>query len=270
MEKGLVKTEAFQGIPVRIIETDQGPAMPVTDIANALECSRKNLTGIIRNNPHLFKGVSLIFPLNTGGGTQKAVCLTRDGIIGILMRISTAASKTQEGKEKIEKFQVWARNTLSKEMQIQAQLPKVQAQAPALPQVPDWSEIVIRHLRIARELSQASGIDPGLAAAKALSMAQKETGMDLKGYSRLLPELPSPEEYISASEIGDRIGRKGSEINYYLYNHGYLVRDQDHNWVLTDEGRKYGKLFPYSAGSGHTGYYIRWLLEIMNVSGMIK
>jgi hypothetical protein len=273
-----------------------------------LGCSRKNITGIIKNNPHLFKGVSIAHPLLTDGGIQTTVCLTRDGVISVLMRVQPNRSNSEEGKKKIEEFQTWARDTLSKEMQVQTKL----IQPSQAPQAFMWSGEAAEHMRFASNLHQAWGITRKEAFEIGLRSAQKATGIDLSEYRNALtpampyhqaPAIQAPEPrqvpleilpqasgipaaqapvksaagHITVTEIATLLNKEGTgstmgpaDINRFLCNAGYQYRDQERNYLLTDKGSLYGIVVVDSFKSGHTGEFIKWKPEIIEISEMRK
>lgn len=214
-----------------------------------------------RNERILGKYAGKVKLTSPQGTPQDTLCLQRDGITGILMKLDFSRIKDKARQEKVIQFQAWAIEALNKEMQIQSQLIKPQAHEA-------WSDTASNHIRFAKAYAEASGIDPGLAIAKALTIASRETGIDLTGYSRLLPAVQPEEQFLSATEIGIIIGRSGKEINKYLYNKGYLYRESG-EYYMTEKARPYGRLYPYGARSGHAGYYIRWSREILRDSGLI-
>jgi hypothetical protein len=123
--------------------------------------------------------------------------------------------------------------------------------------------------------------------AKALFLAGRDLHMDLTGFARLLPASPTGNDrfaiappagtfrhdgYLSAEEIAMRLGGglRGKNVNKYLKNHGFIYKNEEKRWCMTDLGAQYGKVFPYAAGSGHVGYYICWVPEVMRASGMAR
>lgn len=259
-------------------------------------CSRKNITEIVKNNPHLFKGVSITSTLSTEGGPQKAVCLNRDGVIGILMRVHPSGSKTEDGKRKIEKFQEWARDTLSREMRIQ------QAQAPAGPVGQPhkaWADPAGEHIRFAKTIARELGMPENWCLTVAIQQAEKETGINLSQYRKLIAPVQAPDpagpqapagavgpadpaagtraaplppgqDYLTVSEIARIVRMRSEEINRYLTSTGYQYRDDTGQYYLTEKGGPYGSVFPYCAGSGHSGTFLKWKKEIISASRMIE
>lgn len=267
------------------MSTDLGPAIPATDIAAALGCTRKNITQIIKNNPHLFKGVSITSTLQTEGGPQAATCLTRDGVIGILMRVHPSGSKSEQGKDKIEKFQQWARDTLSKEMQIQSQLPQAHQADKA------WSDTAGEHIRFARTIARELNLEEGMCLEVAIRQIEQETGKNLSQYRKLIlpsppaqasgiaagptrPEAQAPAgpailDYLTPTEIAGILQLRADDINRYLCRTGYQVRENG-EYLLTEKGSAYGKVFPFSARSGHNGHFLKWHRSIIKESKMLE
>ncbi len=269
------RNESFQGIPLRLVTVDGKEMMPVADIAKSLNMDRGNLTRLLRHNERFFLDEKRVVKLTTPRGAQSLVCISKFGAIGLLYKVDASHSKIPQIEDRIIAFQRWATELIQKEMQIQTKLPdNIDTIKPA-----GWSSVASEYLKFAKVLSEDMGIPLALAQAKALSMAQKETGIDFSGFSRLLPPVGINDgdvsEYMSATEIAvfvdpDRILR-GKNVNKYLENHGYVYRDKDAGrYALTEKGLHFGKVFPYLAGNTHVGYYIRWRKDVIYDSGMLR
>ena len=263
----------FQGIEVRIVTCDGTDMMPVTDIAKALDLDRSNLTKLLNRNKALFDGQTRVVKITTLHGSQALVCVTEFAAIGLLYKVSAIKSKTEEIQEKIVLFQRWATKLIQEKMQAKLIQPEPQGMWHSVSGA--VGESVRRNLEAAKVVSVEFGIPLDLARAKALVISSRETGVDLTPYARLLPastEVSERDGYLSASEIADRMGPafNAYRINWFLKNKGYHWKDDVGEWHMTELGFKYGKKFPYAAGSGHVGYYLCWRPEIMRDSGMVR
>jgi hypothetical protein len=283
--------------------------MPAVDIAEALGCSRKNITEVIKNNPHLFKGVSITSPLDTEGGTQKATFLNIFGVIGVLMRAHPSGSKTENGKKKIELFQAWARDVLTREIQGPRGFP-VPGQASQAPG--GWAAEAEQHLRFARAISRELNVPENWCLTIALQQIEKDSGISMKQYRKLILPIQAPgpgspgeiqapaaieagpgpglvaaagvappvldpaaaappgDLFITVSQIAGIVRMRAEEINRYLERNGYQVRDDSGQYLLTDKGAKFGRVFPYGARSGHIGEFIKWDRAVIRDSKMIE
>jgi prophage antirepressor-like protein len=276
-ETAVIKQELFMGADIRVIQTDIGPAIPAPDIARIIGCTRSNITQAVSENPHLFEGLTITEYLSSKGGKQKTVCLTRDAVIGILMRSHHKASKTEEGKEKIKKFQVWARNTLSNEMQIQTQLFKKPEAGKR------WLDTASEHIQFAKIISRELGKDPEMCLAVAIRQIETDAKVDLSAYRKLIgpaqvqktaadvqPAVKPEPEYISPSQLAGIVRMRTDEVNRYLCNKGYQIRGDDGEYYPTEKGVPFGKRFPFAADSGHNGYFVKWTREIIRESKMLE
>ena len=259
------RKEDFQGIPVRVVESEGKEMMPVVDIARSLKMDRSNLSRMLRHHKRFFLDEQRIVKVTTPKGAQKMVCITGFGAIGLLYKIDAGHSKDPEIENRIVAFQKWATTLIEKKMQIQAKTPMENGEG--------WSSIAIEHVNFAKSLALNNPqLDQGMCLAIGIRQAEKATGMDLTPYKKLIPPSPSEyqEEYVTVSQIAREIGndRKAADINRYLEHMGYLHRSDDGTYYLTDLGAQYGKVFPGAFNSGHVGYFIKWKRGIIAASRM--
>lgn len=250
----LVTTEMFQEIPIRIVQREKDHFIPLVDIAKALEYDRGSLSHLLRKHEALFEGMKGVVFLTTPGGIQKSICLTRDGIIGLLMKMDYQRAKNPMLAERLIKFQRWAIDTLGKVMDGRLNEIQVPAKGQASAMLED-------HLRMARALTEYAGVKPGIAAAVAIAVVQERTGEDLTWCKRLLPAAQEPPGYLIPSDIGLQIGLSARRVNELLAELGYQVRSSD-GWKLHGAGRFYCEEYPFSR-NGHAGYQIRWKPEVI-------
>lgn len=282
----LIPTSAeFQGIPVRIVNVNGTQMMPVVDIARALKINRGSLTRSLKDK--LFVGKTMACKVATPKGAQGMVCITSLGAVGLLYKINAEDVEDKKLGERIGDFQDFATKLVQKEMQVQAKLPVHEDAHPS----GTVNEVMSRYMESARTAAREMGVPLDLAMAKALVLAGRDLHMDLTGYSRLLPaattaptrppaRLPAgvfvSDGYLSASEIAQRMNARnggelrGKHINKFLKNYGFLYKNEEGRWCMTDLGAQYGRIFPFAASSGHVDYFIRWKPEVMQVSGMIR
>jgi hypothetical protein len=278
------------GIPIRIARRtyDDLPSIPINDIADGIDYDRSTLRQLYQRNKKLlieFSGKVMI--PSKDGGTQPHLCLTREGVIGILMKLDYNRIKSAEKKERIVKFQQWAIKKVNEEMQVQ---PKPPAQEPPRPSGA-VTDTMHKYMEAARAAHEQMGVPLDLAWSKALVLAGRDLHMDLTGFARLLPAAPDQnprlrigltgpidtQGYLSASEIAQYLNRKnggelrGKNINTYLRQKGFVYRrEEDQRYCMTEQGSLYGKVFPFAARSGHVDYFLRWKPEVMQASGMIR
>jgi hypothetical protein len=148
-------TEALvplNGSPVRVIQSEIGPVVPVVDIADMIGYTSDHLTKKIRENPDVFKDRQVLTDLPTAGGMQKCTCLDRVGFDRLLLLLKPA--KTRDVFEKIEAFRLKAFGQLAEHKEI---VP-VQQQPSG----------IIGELQEARELAALCGKSPELFQAAVL------------------------------------------------------------------------------------------------------
>lgn len=265
-----IQVKSYNGIPIRVLEMGNDNVIPATDIAKALGCSRKNITQIISGNPHLFpedKGVTVTYPLPTAGGTQEHVCLNHVGLVAILMRISVGRAGTDEGKQRIERFQSWAQGVLS-------------ASISGIEKVPDKPYDAIRKMpskspsAIAYEASRfakMTGADQRDVTARLLIREGYDYLVDLLPASENMPRLPAPSQkppgWLNATDIGRIIGRTAEQVNNFLYFHQLIIKDSERpgEWRITHAGMDYGIEKSYEPVPGKSMFRVFWRPEVLRI-----
>lgn len=273
----VLRTELLGDIPVRILNYKNDNAIPINDIADGIGYDRSTIRKLIKRHLTVLGSDvgKVIMPSPQDGGEQETTCLTLAGALSLVSKVDYLKIKNPEKQAKVIRFQEWVKDTLVKEYKaMQAKLIQPDPRGMWHPPSIAVGEAIKRNMEAARTVSAEMGVPLDLAMAKALVLTSRETGMDLTSYSRLLPAKDSvvmDADYISASQIAEIMGPtfNAYRINWYLGNNGYIAKE-DGEWALTEKGREYGKVFPFAAGSGHVGYYIRWRRAVMKDSGMIK
>jgi hypothetical protein len=250
----LILTTHFQEVPVRIIQREKDRMIPLVDIATALGHDIRVLRAQIDRNPALFEGLEGRLVIASPGGMQETRCLTRDGVLGLMMRLDTSRVKSEEIRSKIVAFQKWAVKVLGQVMDGRFDEVQVPANVQASVMLED-------HLRMAKALTEYAGVKPGIAAAVAIAVVQERTGADLTWCRNLLPPAQDQPGYLIPSEIGLKIGLSARRVNELLAELGYQVKSKD-GWKLNGPGRFYGEEYPFSR-NGHSGYQIRWKPEVV-------
>ena len=105
--------EQFNNIPVRLYKTDKGYVVPISNIINALNTTKQHLHGLLKDNEELFDNWVVNLTLTTDSAVN--TCLTRDGVIGLLMKISYKRLTPDKQKLVLE-FQKWAIEKLGRLM----------------------------------------------------------------------------------------------------------------------------------------------------------
>lgn len=262
MTGDLVLTSHFQEVPVRIVQREKDRMIPLVDIALAIGYDRKSIRRHLDKDPELFSGMEGRVVTLTPGGDQELRCLTRDGVIGLLMKLSASRIKDPEKRNRLITFQKWAIDTLGKVMD---GIPTGSGPGVPIQNNPEASAMLEDHLRMARALTEYAGVKQGIAAAVAIAVVQEKTGIDLTWCKNLLPAASDPPGYLIPSEIGMQIGMSAQRVNEILHELGYQLKSSD-GWKLTGPGRFYGEEYPFSR-NGHSGYQIRWKPEVIKRIG---
>lgn len=102
----------FERAPVRVIQTTEGlTVFPIVDIAKAIGYSRQTLRQIINRNEDLFQGWFLkvmLPPSSPNGGRRDVMCVTKEGLMGLLLKIVPSRVKDAEKRERLIRFRCWA------------------------------------------------------------------------------------------------------------------------------------------------------------------
>ncbi len=261
MTGDLILTVPFQEIPVRIVQREKDRVIPLVDIARALGYERSTLLRNVARNPELFDGMAGAVKMTTHGGLQDVVCLTRDGVIGLMMRLDAGRSQKPELKEKILKFQRWAIKALGQVMDGKLDSVETQNKIPV-----ETVTLLEEHLRMAQALTQYAGVKQGIACAVAIAVVQERTGEDLTWCKNLLPAATEQPGYLTPTEIGLKIGLPARQVNEILAELGFQVKDSHDGWKISGPGRFWGEEFPFSC-HGHAGYQARWKPAVVEKVG---
>jgi len=138
--------------------------------------------------------------------------------------------------------------------------------------------IIEDELTIARLISEATGIKPGIANSIAINRIERKTGESLDEYKKALPAAEHETGSYTATELGEKMGGiRAVDMNKKLLNLGLQYQDTytrtskktgdkktEKQWRLSDEGRKYAEEFPYER-NGHSGYQIKWNDSVMQL-----
>jgi len=99
--------EHFNDMSMRLYKTEKGYVMPISNIVVALNVDRQLIHQLISKNEELFQEFFVNVTLTNKVGNPISRCLTRDGVIGLLMKISYNRLSPDKKKLVLE-FQKWA------------------------------------------------------------------------------------------------------------------------------------------------------------------
>lgn len=270
----IIKVEMFNEIPVRVIEREE-KVIPLVDIAHGTGYDPYELVRLHKRNLELLEEDTQTVMMTTGNQVAPIphVCLTRDGIIGIMNKMDVLRIKDPVKKARILSFQRWAKKVLAHAIAEQnGDLVANQDKDPwsGKPNVKkvEWGKNPKEHIELAMIIADALNVPKGLAMATALSVAGNEAGIDLSGYMKLLPPAEGDVDYLTATELGRILGRTAKEVHYYLTRNGVIFQAEG-KWLLTEKGRAWGANFPFSR-NGHSDYYLKYKRSILTDLKMVE
>jgi hypothetical protein len=187
MSNDITKVEEFMGIPVRIVEHEQKTKlMPLNDIADGISYDRSTLRKLFHRNERLLGKFSGKVMMTSPQGVQETLCLNRDGVTGLLMKLDLKRIKNPDKQNRILAFQDWAIDVLGKIMDGKQHNIKPFA-TPEQPIV-NISDVVTEELKIADAFSKYAGVDRGIATSIAITWVEYNTKEDLSRYKNLIPK----------------------------------------------------------------------------------
>jgi hypothetical protein len=148
----MTKELVYQGSLIRIEQAGGEAVTPVADIAKAIGYESQDLAKIVRRDPILkLCEVCVTHRVDSPKGGQfvrNLICLKKDGVVGLLVKINSGRIKDVEKRAKVQAFQAWALTTLRQAMD-------ERMEAPGQPQMsPEMAKIVVGVLQdVARSIS---------------------------------------------------------------------------------------------------------------------
>jgi hypothetical protein len=131
------------------------------------------------------------------------------------------------------------------------------------------ARLLARDLKVAqaaadliRHVGGIFGTEPQMVNAFISTELKKMVGLDV---TPLLGNNHVEEAPMTPTALGKELGVSAIEMNRQLFEGGYQTKDEDGQWVPTDEGRKYCTVNPYkSPNSDHTGYRVLWHRSVLD------
>jgi predicted DNA-binding protein YlxM (UPF0122 family) len=99
--------DKFEDIELKLYKTDKGYAMSIADIARSLHVDRQTIHDLIDRNYDLFVNWLVSVTLTRSNNATTNLCLLRDGVLGIIMKISLKRL-SDDKKKHVLNFQKWA------------------------------------------------------------------------------------------------------------------------------------------------------------------
>ena len=256
----LITTETFHEIPVRIVQGENCPMIPLVDVAKGLGYNTQTITRLYERNEELLKKYSQTAIMTTGDQVAPVslVCLSRDGIVGLTMKLDYRRTKNPEKKAAILAFQDWAIETLGKVMDGKLS--------------PDYAPVAMvleDQMAIARVMI-GEGVESGIARAMAFSVTEEIThcGDTLTPWKNLVHTDPFLEEsaVLNPTDIGiDLGGMTARTVNQLLVRFGYQKKIGS-EWVPTQIGKVYARFVPQEIQHNHgivRHMQLKWLPGII-------
>lgn len=230
MTTDLVLNNLFEGKEVRVIEMDGDVWISTYDLAAAWGIDRTTPHNIIARNYEIFSDV-----ISDGDVTsQTGVCVNERGLYLLMGKITASRLKNPAAKEVIIRFQRWVPELIQKYRK--KEIVQVQKE-------PDY-EAALRAVRFAKELAGISQSDPMPLICQALD----HHGLGMYGgllvpkvEQKVLPAPRKPDGYYNATEIGKLCGKSAHQINTWLYQNQYIIKDDAYDWKLTVLGHQFGE-----------------------------
>lgn len=257
---------------VRFLELDGGAYVPVTDIAKATGVRKRSLLKIMDRSVDIFAPHERDAPASSQGGTQRTRCIDSDGAHLLLAQINNHHIKNQDTRAKLLEFNDMIRDRAAGKIVSVPALP-----APAPKPKPDFDHIWAE-LQFIKRLAKETGWDLNELRIAALR-DHNLYGLAMVGEKSKPAEpplaLPAPapkpkvKDYMTATDIGELCGMSAQQINKFLYNNHYIIKDDAYDWRMTELGREYGEervLEPSTGILVITCFWKKEILEKMNIN----
>ena len=260
-----ISTETFYDIPVRVVHHEGTPMIPLVDIAMALNYDRGNMTRLLKRNAELFEPYKGLVQMTTPGGIQELVCLSEEGVVGLLMKMDYSRVKDKTFRTKVLDFQRWAVRVLKTAMKqdiVDTYAGKSKSAIDLITESLDIADIAIGRCDVKEDV--AYGIAWATAAAR-VDKANKESAEQLTAYAsyiraqvqgvpdvQLLPagtdtERAEYESHYSLTQVADYLKKSPETVKKELERLG-VTYFQNGSRRLTKMGEQYGKVFMVTPG----------------------
>ena len=171
-----IMEETFEGAPVQIITVEHGgktePMIPLSEIAEKIGHERRHLWTVYKRHEETLSEYTSVLIMRTerkDGLCQSynQLCFNRDGLIGLLMKLSVKRIKSEEKRERIKRFQKWGIETLG----------KIVAGERALNPAEQQLALILQDIykRLGTIEQQLENPNPSLGEATILKLPQKQT-----------------------------------------------------------------------------------------------
>ena len=105
---------------------------------------------------------------------------------------------------------------------------------------------------VASHIERIFGVAKGIALSKATLLVEENYNVELGAIRGLLPPADHEVGLLNPTQIGERLGLSAREVNDLLVEYK-IQRRVGKGYVLTEEGKPYGEMMPYTR-NGHSSY----------------
>lgn len=245
----------FQSRPVRTVMGDDGePLFVAADILEVLSLDRKALERLDDDE----KGVNSIHTL---GGAQQMTVVNEFGLYSLILGSRKPQAKafkrwvTHEILPTIRKTGSYTTRPAIHDHPTLADLQKQARQSRGL--TDNMETRVAALIGVQKMIAAVPGVKASMAAAVALNVIERETGMNLDAFRAALPRNSEPMATLNSTGLGALIHEPAVTTNRLLERMGLQKRNARGEWELTEAGKMHGEAYPYTNGR-HSGYQILW------------
>jgi hypothetical protein len=250
-----VITEQFHGIPVRVVRKEIEGMIPLNDIADGIGLDRSGLHKLLKRNNVILSPYVGMVNMSSPSGAQETICLSRDGVVGILMKTDFGKMKDPVKQAKVIDFQRWAIDTLA----------KIVRGEPVQPSAPGLDNEILH----ARSLAEKCGKNPDAFLAIALETCGE--GKYAPALLQTPPVVRGEPGWYNITQLVTLCNDpllNPERLNHYLKNRGFQYRDENRLWRLTPDGMEHGKEYPYTSPHQHSEIRISWRESVLYASGL--
>lgn len=119
-------------------------------------------------------------------------------------------------------------------------------------------------LDIGESMAKVTGVDPAIAFTYSLDAISTKFDLDTSSFRKALPAAQPREELMNPTQVGKELGISALRVNRLLVEAGLQSKDARGDYIMSEEGAKYGEAFPYTR-RGHSGFQLMWKKSVMGV-----
>ena len=231
----------FETNNVRVVmDTQMQPWFVAADVCRVLAITKpENTYGRLDADE---KGTRIV---GTLGGQQAMITVNESGLYSLIL-----TSRKPEAK----RFKRWVTHeVLPSIRKTGAYAAPVSAAALPAP----TQDKVNALLAIGEAISRVPGVKHGIAMAATLTAIFENTGLAVDSMRKSLPAANMPICSLNPTQLGQRLGMQGRDVNLRLHSLGMQFKNERDEWELTHAGQKWAEALPFSR-NGHSGYQILW------------